>query len=218
MKQMMTKGNFSIDRIQKIADFFGLQLTEFFELTFSDHRPGHRLTVSQENVLAASPFAMLALFLLGAGFNFEEVRQRLSVEEKAWNKILFTLDRAGFIEISAKAQSRLKIRGPYLWTPNGKLEGAVYKDYLNLVKSQVTAQPAPEVFQSTLEFYVSKKSLDEFKAELSNLIYKYLNIARIDTSILKSKDLAPVTAIFFLKQFDGWGPTLMKRATSSHRG
>lgn len=212
IKQMMSKGQFTLDRLEAIANWFSLSLNEFFEIALKSESVSHTFTAFQEEILAQNPLAMLVLFQISAGFQFEDIKKTLDLNQKDWQLTLFALDRAELIELQTSGQIRIKVRGPYFWNPNGKLEKAIYVDYLKMLISQISSQPSAETLQTTFELYLTKKLYRQLKNEMSQLVHRYFHLSRLEAAHTPIEKLSPYNAIFFLKNFDGWGPILRKKA------
>lgn len=212
IKQLMTKGNFTTDRLEKIAEYFGLYMSEFFEMAFQEDQTSYMLTSKQEEMLAANPTAMHVLFLL-SGFPAQEAKKRADIDEKSWKKALFALAKENFIELGEGDTVRLKIRGPYMWNLGGILANAVVPDYLNFLKENLMLPSLlPGALQSTFELYMTEELFEQFKADLRKLVYRYFHLARLDVAAKSPRRIKPYNAIFSLRQLDAWGPVLKRRA------
>ncbi|GEM_PF-6705352 len=86
VKQLMTRGQFTLDRVEIIAQRFGLTLVEFLNIAYEKKKSPTRISVSDEALLTEQPFAILLMFLLGSGFSLDEAKARLNLEEKKKSK------------------------------------------------------------------------------------------------------------------------------------
>ncbi len=205
VKQLMTRGQFTLDRVEIIAQRFGLTLVEFLNIAYEKKKSPTRISVSDEALLTEQPFAILLMFLLGSGFSLDEAKARLNLEEKKNQKIIHLLDRIGIIELHSKGRISLKARAPFRFNKDGLIEKKLRPGYLQLVKENIINRPHSSTFQRTFEMYVSEKLYNQMKEDLGQYIEKYSHLARIEAEIDDKGKTFPVTGLLFLKELDGWG-------------
>jgi hypothetical protein len=205
VKQLMTRGHFTIDRLESIAQRFGLTLIEFLKIAYGQQQGPTRITPSQEELLVEHPQAILLMFLLGSGFSLSDARARLSLEEKKFQKAIHILDRIGIVELRPGGHIFLKNRAPYRFNKDGAIEKKLRPGYLNLVKQYVSAKPAPRTLQRTFEMYISENLFAELKTELGNVVERFSNLARIEAELDDKGKTFPVTGLLLVTELDGWG-------------
>lgn len=211
IKQLMTKGSFTTSRLEKVAHWFGYSLFEFMEIALKAESRPYSLSHKQEEILFGFPVSMWMLFLLSAGFPLESIRDRMNLTEKKFQLALHTLDKTGLIELLPGNRVRIKFRGPYRFNKNGIIEKNLRKDYLALVTEQIQFGPPPDVFQRTFEMYFSESLFKKMKLEVEAIISKYGHLTRIETELDQKDRSFPVTGVFFMKPFDGWGTLLSSK-------
>lgn len=210
VKQLMTKGSFTIERLQIVAHWFGLSLYEFMQMALSAQSKPHRLSLEQEEILLGFPISIWLLFLLGSGFSVKAAKHRMAIEDKKFYKALFTLEKAELVEVLEGDRIRLKSRAPYRFNKEGEVERRLRKKYIDLVKQQVQFNPPIDTVQRTFEMYVSNDLYKKIQLDVTELLNKYAHLARIETEMDHKDKVFPLTGLFMLKPFDGWGMVLSK--------
>lgn len=208
VKQLMTRGHLTIEKIEVIAQRFGLTIVEFLQIAYSkEHRPS-RISHSQEEILVEFPIAIHLMFLLGSGFSLQSAKERMQIEERKFQKALYILDRAQVVEIHPGGKVFIKQRAPYRFNKDGAIEKKLRAGYLDLLLQQISRKPDSNVLQRSFEMYVSDRLFTQIKNDLSQLIEKYAHLARIEAELDDKGRAFPITGLFFIKEFDGWGKFL----------
>ena len=208
VKQLMTKGSFTTDRIEKVAHWFGLSVLEFIEIALKAESKPHMLSHGQEEILLSYPISIWLLFLLGTGFSLESAKERMNLDAIKFQRAIHRLDQAKLIELLPQNRIRLKSRGPYRFNKTGAIEKTLRKDYLALITGQIQFNPPSDSFQKTFELYFSADLLEKLRQDLKALLGKYAHLTRIEAELDSKDKKFPVTGIFFLTPFDGWGTLL----------
>lgn len=205
VKQLMTRGQFTLDRLELIAQRFGLTLIEFLNIAYEKKKSPTRISISDEVLLVEQPYAILLMFLLGSGFSITEAKDRLRLDEKKFQKIVHLLDRIGIIELHSKGRISLKARAPYRFNKDGLIEKKLRPGYIQFIKENILYRPESSTFQKTFEMYASEKLYSQMTEELRQFIEKYSHLARIEAELDEKGKTFPVTGLLFLKELDGWG-------------
>lgn len=158
----------------------------FFVALNSESKP-HKLSLEQEKILLSYPISIWMLFLLGTGFSISATQERMQLDDIKFQRALHVLDRTGLIEKEFR------------------------KDYLELVKQQIQINPELDTFQKTFEMYFTEGLLKKLKKDIESLLAKYAHQTRIEAELDEKDKTFPVTAVFFLKPFDGLGTLLNKK-------
>ncbi len=208
IKRLMTKGDFTISRVEKIAGWFGLTLFEFMSIAKDSVVRPYQFSEAQENILAKKSSALYLLLLLGAGLPLHEAQERAQVSEKQLQSDLFTLDKLGAIELGLENKVRIIARGPYKWIPGGPLQKKFFKNYLKQITNLVEVKPSENTLQLPFELYVSDRLVKQMQDDLRSVFEKYRSLSRIDHEISLSSELQPVTGLILIKPFDTWKAVL----------
>jgi transcriptional regulator with XRE-family HTH domain len=211
VKRLMTKGDFSLDRLETIAHWFGLSLFEFLEVVKKSEFQPHRLNAKQEAILEKNPKALRLLLLLGAGFSLAEVGRRTKWPQQQLQKILFVLDKAQLVEIQSGGKVRTNARGPFQMIPEGILRKkyfrAFQKEVLNLMSEEMLES---DRLQLTFELYMSDALHERMREELRSVFQKYRGLSRVEHEVVASEKIRPFAGILMSKPHDAWGSVLEK--------
>jgi transcriptional regulator with XRE-family HTH domain len=208
VKQLMTKGVFTIDRIELIADWFGFSVPEFLEIALKAQSKPTLITAQQEALLLSNPVAiyvLFMLFMLGSGLTEKTILSKKPLSKADLEKALYLLDKAGFIELLPKNQIRMKTRAPYRFNKSGEVEKRLRPKYLKMVSELISASPDEDTFQRTFEMYLSAELLEQFKNDIQKMMETYGHLARIESEKIQEDQKFPVTGLVLVKPFDGWG-------------
>lgn len=204
VKKFMRSGEFSVARLERISDWFGLSLTEFLESAKKINFQPFHFTEEQETLFVQEPFCIYVLFLLGARLSLIDVAQRCQLTSRDFQKILAALDKAKLIEMGPGENVRVIARGPYEWIPGGEMEKKFLPKYLENVKSLISSHPVKGTMQIPFELYLSDRQTKLMQSEMLDLYEKYRKLSRIDHEITPSGELWPVTGLFLLGPYDNW--------------
>lgn len=209
MKRLMAKGSFTVFRIEKIANFFNMSLSQFLELCQKRQGAVQELSDAQEQEIAKDPLGMKLLILLSIGLSLKNIREKLTSSElKRLNKALLRLEKVELLEFKNMDSIILKKGGPYRFRKNGELAKKILKPYLELISNKILNPSSGDLVNRNFELYLSTNSIQKLKLEIEDVISKYTNVGIADVHLLKVSELQPVTCSFFVSQFDGWGHVL----------
>ncbi len=210
VKQLMTKGSFTVERIEQIASVFTLSFAELMSIAVETKLSPTKISIEQEEILLSFPLSIRLLFLLGTGFSISVAQEKFGGTEKNFQKAIHILDRAQLIELLPMGRVRLKARAPYRFNKTGAIERQLRRDYLRIVADQFLETPNSSALQRTFEMYVSQKMLKQIQGDIESLIEKYAHRARLEAELHSPEDIFPITAAFMVKPFDGWGKLLSR--------
>lgn len=210
VKQMMTKGTFTTDKIERIAQFFDMSFFEFIELCHKTEITVKVFTEPEESALTKDPLAIRLLILLGTGMSFEQVANRLKhFDSKKIQKSLLTLDKLDLIEFIGASTVKIKRRGPYKFRLDGSLSKKYHTHYLSIISSILQKKNKQnDHLNHCFELYLAQESAKNMAFEAKNLIKKYLNLSSLETRTKPEDKLEAISCAFLVSEYDGWGETL----------
>lgn len=202
VKRLMTRGELTVDRLEKISSWFGLTLTDFFKALESYQHERYEFSKAQEKVLASNPKALYVFLLLGANLPLEHVRERSNLPKKSIFKILRELDHVNLIELGANEHIRLLARGPYRPIKGGIFEKRYHSLRLSKIKDLISQPNEDQTLKIPFELYASEKFLNQMKKDMESLFDKYSALSRIEHLTQNPNDIRPISGIFLIKPFD----------------
>lgn len=210
IKRLMTKGDFSLTRLEIIAQWCGLTLFELMEIAKRQELAPYQFTEKQEAFLSQNPRALYLFLLLGAALPIDECIRRMDMPKKQMQKILFSMDRFDLIEIGREGNVRVLYRGPYLWIQGGELQKRFHAAYLHQISKLLFTRPGKDDMQITYELYLSDRLFTQMKDELRTTFQKYQGLSRIEHELHSAEEIFPVSGAILANRFDSWRGVLMK--------
>jgi DNA-binding Xre family transcriptional regulator len=180
VKRDLSRGNFSLVRLDQICSSLGLTLNDLTQ------RPEGadvitELTESQERALISDPKVLLVTYLLVNDWKFQDIVSAYELNENEYVNILLRLDQLKIIEYRPPHRVRRLTARNFSW----RKDGPVHKFFLTRF--------VPEYFQSAfdgagdaLRFVggtLSPESLAQFKASLERLAAEFEVLARNDARL-----------------------------------
>jgi len=180
VKRDLSRGNFSLLRLDEICSSLGLTLNDLTQ------RPETRevvteLSESQERALISNPKVLLITYLLVNDWKFQDIVTAFDLEENEYVNILLRLDQLKIIEYRPPHRVRKLTARNFSW----RKDGPVHKFFLTRF--------VPEYFQSAfdgtgdaLRFVggtLSPESLVQFKTSLERLAAEFEVLARNDARL-----------------------------------
>jgi DNA-binding Xre family transcriptional regulator len=184
VKRDLSRGNFSLLRLDQICSSLGLTLSDLTQ------RPDGaevitELSDSQERALVSDPKVLLVTYLLVNEWKFQDIVSTFELDENEYVKILLRLDQLKIIEYRPPHRVRKLTARNFSW----RKDGPVHRFFLGRL--------VPEYFQSAfdgsgdiLRFVagtLSHESLARFKASLERLAAEFEVLARNDARLPLAK-------------------------------
>jgi len=184
IKRDLSRGNFSLLRLDQICSSLGLTLSDLTQ------RPEAaevitELSDSQERALVSDPKVLLVTYLLVNDWKFQDIVSTFELDENEYVKILLRLDQLKIIEYRPPHRVRKLTARNFSW----RKDGPVHRFFLTRL--------VPEYFQSAfdgpgdvLRFVagtLSRESLTQFKASLERLAAEFEVLARNDARLPLAK-------------------------------
>ena len=122
VKRLFAEEQFSVQRLEAIAQMVGLSLTELFHRV---HQQSHQLTqlsIQQEQQIAEDTMLLLVTACVINGYSFEDLIAQFRIIETDLIRKLVELDRLKIIELLPENKIRLLISANFQWLPNGPIQ------------------------------------------------------------------------------------------------
>ncbi|WP_027855822.1 helix-turn-helix domain-containing protein [Marinobacterium jannaschii] len=135
VKRLFSEYNFTLNRLEAIAQLAGMQLSELVAIMSADMPQLKQLTREQEQVIADDlPLLMVAVSVIN-GFSFGDLLQQYQLSETDCIGYLAKLDRLRIIELQPRNRIRLLVSPNFRWLPNGPIQrfflDKVQQDFFN---------------------------------------------------------------------------------------
>ncbi|MFN9068837.1 MAG: helix-turn-helix domain-containing protein, partial [Bdellovibrionales bacterium] len=112
VKKLMKEGDFKIQRLEIIANWFGYTLFELIEMAKRSAITPFTFSNEQEIELSKNPKALYVLLLLAAGFSLEQIKINADMKESEIRRNVFLLDRIQLIKLMPNDKLKMNCRGP----------------------------------------------------------------------------------------------------------
>jgi transcriptional regulator with XRE-family HTH domain len=224
MKRWMTKDEFSVEALDAMLRELGLSWQELTGVLDGSEIERHPISERDETFLASHSKEAFVFLLLAMQYDFSEIQNELELTAKALEAILLKLDRCNIIAYSGPNNIRVLIRIPFRFSEDGKFSQKYFEPAAKLMFEElVLGNPGfQNVFNPAVplirlsEMYLSPKSLVRFKADLWEVVEKYRDLSRIETSFKRRDELFPVAFLIALERFPLWRK-VMWEASSRER-
>jgi len=122
VKRLFSNESMSIQRIEKIADIAGLDLSDIFQLLSKSHQKITQLNREQELEIASDLILLMIAISVINGFSFEDLIAHYELTPNICINKLAHLDRLNLIELQPNNRIKLKVAPNFHWLPNGPIQ------------------------------------------------------------------------------------------------
>ncbi len=180
IKRDLSKGNFSLKRLDQICVTLGITLAELVQ---SPAGAGlvTQLTESQELALSGNPKILLVTYLLVNDWKFRDVVDAFRMDENELIEILLRLDQLKIIEFRPPHRVRKLTSRNFAWRKDGPVHGFFVRRFV------------PEFFEAEFNGtgdafrfvggLLSPASLAQFRASLERLAGEFEELAKGDARL-----------------------------------
>jgi len=122
IKQNFSTKNFSLNRLDKICELLGLELTDLVA-AFEKQRPRiEQLSLENEKLLVSDPPLLLVAYCVTSYWSVDEILQNYDISKTDCIRCLAQLDRMKIIELLPENRIKLLIANNFAWHRNGPIE------------------------------------------------------------------------------------------------
>lgn len=122
VKRLFSEKNISLQRLEKIAQLAGLDMTDLFQLLDKSQQHISQLTQEQEQTIANDLELMLVALSVVNGYSYRDLLNHYNVSESLLIRKLAQLDKLKIIELLPNNLIRLKVAPNFHWLPNGPIQ------------------------------------------------------------------------------------------------
>jgi len=128
VKRMFSKADFSLSRLEAVANVVNISLAELAQLAAEQETKLEALSEAQEQQVAAEPKLLLVAVCVINGFEFEQILQQYRLEALELVQLLAKLDRLGVLELLPNNRIRLKLSPSFTWRKGGPIQQFFHKN------------------------------------------------------------------------------------------
>ncbi|MBN0987874.1 helix-turn-helix domain-containing protein [Amphritea pacifica] len=122
VKRLFSEQNFTLQRLETIAELAGLELTGLFRLMAQEQQRLTQLTREQEQEIASDLELLLVTVSVINGFSFSDIISHYDITEHECIQKLAKLDRLRIIELQPNNRIKLLIDPNFTWLANGPIQ------------------------------------------------------------------------------------------------
>jgi transcriptional regulator with XRE-family HTH domain len=167
VKRLFAEGNFTLERIEKICDYLGIDLVGLVTLIEQRSEKIDQLSLEQEQEFANDAKLLCFAHCLLNGWSFEEIIQTYDISEHEGINMMAKLDRMKLINMLPGNRYTLLISRKFSWITSGPIENFFEKQLQSeFFDSKFDKQHEVRLFATST---LSDKSIDIIKVKLNKL-------------------------------------------------
>jgi transcriptional regulator with XRE-family HTH domain len=120
VKRDLARGNFSLQRLDKICDALGVSVTDLIQPT--EGTALTELSETQEQSLATDPQALVITYLIVNDWKFDEIVAIFQLTENQLIHILLKLDKLGIVDFRPPKRIRKLTARNFSWRKDGPVQ------------------------------------------------------------------------------------------------
>lgn len=122
VKRLFAEQNFTLQRIEAIADLLGLELSDLMLLVAKQQQQLTELSIEQEQVIADDLLLLLVTVCVMNNYSFKEIVDDYEISETECIQKLAQLDKLKLIELLPNNRIKLLIAPNFKWQKNGPIQ------------------------------------------------------------------------------------------------
>jgi DNA-binding Xre family transcriptional regulator len=122
VKRLLSKGDLTLARLEKICQMLDMELTDFFRYQLSKTPLITYLTTEQEEVIVSDPLLLLIVLCVISEYTFDAILNEYRLTEHQCIQKLALLDKFKIIELLPNNRIKLRISPSFAWLPNGPIQ------------------------------------------------------------------------------------------------
>jgi len=130
VKRLFARGDFSLERFERICELAGLGLRELLARAEEHSAPTNQLTLTQEREIVADPRLFLVTWLVLNRSSFEEITRSYRFTERELLRYFIRLDRLKVLELQPFNRVRLLVSRRFTWRAGGPVQRYLHRKLL----------------------------------------------------------------------------------------
>jgi transcriptional regulator with XRE-family HTH domain len=180
VKRLFARGDFSLQRFERICELAGVGLRELLERAEEHAAPTKQLSLTQEREIVADPRLFLVTWLVLNRTPFEELVRSYRFTEREALRYFIRLDRLKVIELQPFNRVRLLVSRRFSWRAGGPVQRYLHRKLLREFLASHFAAPHEEfVFHGAK---VSREVLAQLKRVQHNAARECMELIEQDRS------------------------------------
>lgn len=135
VKRLFAEENFTLQRLEKICHFMGLELTDLMDAMVSAQHSVSELTWEQEEIIVSDMLLLMITVCVTNGYTYEELFTQYNIDKHECIQKLAILDRLKIIDLLPANRIKLRISPDFSWIKRGPIQQffqkKIEKDFFN---------------------------------------------------------------------------------------
>jgi hypothetical protein len=212
VKRMMNSRKFRIDELESVLDVLDLDWVALANQVQKMEFKRTKLSHKQESFLVNKPKETYAYIRLCLGQKPRELSQHLGIDSQSLQKIINELEATEFLRSNAKNGIQILVKPPFAFDEGSgfvkkfftKACHKIFDDILLTQLSKKLVLDSGKDIAYPREIYLTKKTFNQFKLDLVNLISLYAKKSLEEIRFSDVSELIPVTQLFVLAEYPLW--------------
>jgi transcriptional regulator with XRE-family HTH domain len=178
VKRLFSRGDFSLERLDRICELLGVELSELVEDAHDLQAPTNQLSLAQEKEIVADPILFLITWLLLSRTAPDEILKSYRFSAAELQRHLIRLDRLKVIELQPRGRVRVLVSRRFSWRRGGPVQRHINQKLLREFFASQFAEGGSEFF-----FHgdtVSDRSAVQLRRAIQNAIRECMEIVDAD--------------------------------------
>ncbi|MDH3638742.1 MAG: helix-turn-helix transcriptional regulator [Gammaproteobacteria bacterium] len=205
IKRLFASGNLSLNRVQTICDWAGIDWSDLFELLDRSRRNVQQLDAEQEATLVRDTKLLMVAFLLLNHWTFEQIVSEYQITDLEGVRLLAKLDRLKIIDLLPGNKVRMRLARDFAWRQNGPIQ----RFFERQVQSQFFKSrfDGPGELRIILNGMLSAQSVELLQRRLNRFAAEFENMVREDRKL----DLDLRRGVSCIVALRPWAPDVFER-------
>jgi transcriptional regulator with XRE-family HTH domain len=127
VKRLFAAGDFSLERLDRICELAGLELSELLELMQQKATTVNQLTLAQEQEVVADSKLFLMTWLVLNRWQLDDIVRTYDFTHREALRYLIKLDRLRIIELQPGNRARVLVSRHFAWRPGGPVHNYIHQ-------------------------------------------------------------------------------------------
>ena len=198
VKRLFSREDFSLERLDRICQLIGMEISELVELMTAEQRQLEQLTLDQEQELVDDK-ALLAVAICALNrWTMDEIVAFYDITEGQCFQKLARLDKLKLIDLLPHNRIKIRVAPNFRWQENGPIQ-KLFQERLGNEFLQGKFKGEDESL-IVLNGMLSQHNVAELKSKLRRLAWEF-NVANREDSSLPLAERYGITAVLAIR---GW--------------
>jgi transcriptional regulator with XRE-family HTH domain len=122
IKRVFAKGSFTLERLDKICDVLGIEITDLAKMVEHESERVVQLTLQQEKAIVADPKLLLVAVHALNHWTLDEMVAQYAISKPECIHLLTRLDRLRIIDLLPNNRIRVIVGRNFSWLPDGPFQ------------------------------------------------------------------------------------------------